>query len=140
MRSREEKKIQNELAKLLNLQNIEKNKQEELKNSIQLQENNFRKDAVADKYDVYSRMNLGNYVSTSLKVIDTIQIKIEEMEPAIREVRGRLLIASRDKKIVEKLKERKLEEYNYKINQEISKENDDINQKIYFRRLAGNDN
>jgi len=43
--------------------------------------------------------------------------------------------ASREKKVVEKLKERKRKQYMYDLNREIVKENDDANQKVYVRRL-----
>jgi flagellar export protein FliJ len=58
------------------------------------------------------------------------------MEPEIQSVRERLIEASREKKIVEKLKERKRLEYDYEVNREIAKENDDMNQKIFIKRMS----
>ena len=39
-----------------------------------------------------------------------------------------------EKKVVEKLKERKMKEHLYEVNREIAKENDDINQKIFLQK------
>jgi flagellar export protein FliJ len=64
-------------------------------------------------------------------VIKLQQEKIDSMEPEILKVRERLVEASRLLKVVEKLKEKKLQEYLYELNRETFKENDDINQKIY---------
>lgn len=86
--------------------------------------------ATAEEMMMYEK-----FVDLSRRAITFADRRIEEMEPAINEVRGRLVLASTEKKVVEKLKERKLEEYNYEMNREITKENDDMNQKIYMRRL-----
>ncbi|HPA73162.1 MAG TPA: flagellar FliJ family protein, partial [Spirochaetota bacterium] len=66
------------------------------------------------------------------------QQKIDGMEEEISKVRERLVEASREKKVVDKLRERKLREYQYELNREAAKETDDANQKLYVRRLIEN--
>ena len=53
------------------------------------------------------------------------------MEPQIQEVRNRLIEVSRERKVVEKLRDRKRTQHAYEVNRELGKENDETNQKIY---------
>ncbi len=57
------------------------------------------------------------------------------MQDDVNEVRTRLIEASRERKVVDKLKEKKWEEFLYELNREESNENDDANQKIYNSRI-----
>ncbi|HPB84015.1 MAG TPA: flagellar FliJ family protein, partial [Spirochaetota bacterium] len=75
------------------------------------------------------------YVDFANKVIDAAQDRIDSMEGEISRVRLKLVEASREKKVVERLKERQWEEYQYEVNREIAKENDDANQKLYVRKM-----
>jgi flagellar protein FliJ len=76
------------------------------------------------------------FTNMATKAINIAETKIQQIEPAVKKVRERLIEASKDKKVVEKLKERKFKEYSYKLNREIAKENDDMNQKIYLKKRA----
>jgi len=80
-------------------------------------------------------MSIMRYVNSARNAIVEAQKRIEDIQPIVDEIRERLVIASREKKIVEKLKERKYEEYMYEFNRTLNKENDDMNQKLYQRKL-----
>ena len=135
LREAREQELKNELAALISQQNVERMKQEELNSSIAYHSESIRGKMVDGTVTVQETMMYEKFVDLSRRAITFADRKIEEMEPAVQEARGRLVIASREKKVVEKLKERQLEEYNYEMNREINKENDDMNQKIYMRRL-----
>jgi len=136
MREAREQEIKHELARLLAVQNAERVRQDNLRASMHDQGIRHRERMVKGTAGPEDSINYERFVTSSLRAIDAADVKINNMEPAIREVRDRLVIASREKKIVEKLRERKLEEYNYMVEREIAKENDDMNQKIYGRRRA----
>ena len=74
------------------------------------------------------------YIDFAHKVIRDQQERIEAMEPEINKVRDRLVEASRERKVVEKLKERRWNEFMYEYNREVAKENDDTNQKIFVKK------
>ncbi len=71
------------------------------------------------------------FVDVSLRAIGTAEERIKSMEPQIREVRNRLIEVSRERKVVEKLRDRKRAQHAYEVNRELGKENDETNQKIY---------
>ncbi len=135
LREAREQELKNELSALVSVQNVERMKQQELNDKIGSFGDSIRKKMVAGTATAEEMMMYEKFVDLSRRAITFADRRIEEMEPAINEVRGRLVLASTEKKVVEKLKERKLEEYNYEMNREITKENDDMNQKIYMRRL-----
>lgn len=135
MRAAREKEIQNELAALVSRQNAEKAKQDELRGKVKdmggkLREQWRRGTGSSDDALAYWR-----FEAQAVKAIESSNLSIAGMEPGINATRRRLADASRDKKVVEKLKERKLEEYNYEANREAAKESDDMNQKIYMRKI-----
>jgi flagellar protein FliJ len=134
IREKKELDIKNELAAVISRQNLEKMKQEQLKSNIIKQEKIIHTKLRAGGYTAFEALTFERFLDISHKAIELAGKKILGMEPEIREVRGRLIEASREKKVVEKLKERKLEDYNYHLNWEIAKENDDINQKIYINK------
>ena len=136
LRAAQEKAIKNELAELVHIQNIERNKQNEYRQKIsarkeQLRGKLKRKTVSYDEILVHER-----FVDSANKAINIAELKIQEMEPEIQKVRERLMEASKERKVVEKLKERKYSEYLYNINREINKENDDINQKLFLKQRA----
>ncbi|MFC1669055.1 flagellar export protein FliJ [Spirochaetota bacterium] len=135
MRLAKEREVQNELAALLALQNREKVKQEELKRSILDHQKKFQKKLRLGDYSVNENLIYEKYVDISLRAIDVSEEKIQGMEPGIKKVRKRLVEASKERRVVEKLKERKLEEYNFKLNREIAKENDDMNINLFNRTI-----
>jgi flagellar protein FliJ len=137
IREAAEKEIKNELAAVVALQNAERAQQEELRTSIELHRKNLRERMKEGKYRIAEGIFLEKYLDISHRAIEAAERRIEEIEPEVQEVRNRLVEASREKKVVEKLRERKLKEYNYHVNSEIAKENDDINQKIYLRKKLG---
>ncbi|HOR94252.1 MAG TPA: flagellar FliJ family protein, partial [Spirochaetota bacterium] len=65
------------------------------------------------------------------KAIDLSKKRVEQMQPEIDRVRQKLIQASKERKVVERLKEKKYEEYMYQFNREMGKELDDLNQRIY---------
>jgi len=135
LRESKEEKIKNELAKVLTIQNKERIKQDELRHNINEQRMIFSKKIRKGGYPVNNAIIFEKFVDTSYKAIDAAEIKIQVMEPEIQKIRDRLIEASKERKVVEKLKERKLEEYNYELNRELAKENDDVNQNIFNRKI-----
>lgn len=134
IREKKELDIKNELAAIISRQNIEKMRQEQLRSNIAKQEKIIHAKLRSGGYTAFEALTFERFIDISHRAIDLAEQKIQAMEPEIYKVRVRLIEASREKKVVEKLKERKLEDYNYHLNWEISKENDDINQKIYLNR------
>ncbi|MBN2402569.1 MAG: flagellar export protein FliJ [Spirochaetes bacterium] len=136
LREAREKQIKNELAELVNQQNIERNKQIELQQSMSQRKEALRTSMVKKTFSYNEVLTYERFTDNATKAINIAETKIRQMEPAIQRVRGRLMEASKEKKVVEKLKERKYREYLYNLNREITKENDDTNQKIYLKKRA----
>ncbi len=136
IRAAKEKQIKNELAELVNIQNKERTKQLELRQKM-AQRKKALKETMEKKIFSYNEVIIyEKFTDNANKAINIAETKIQQMEPAIQKVRERLIEASKEKKVVEKLKERKYREYLYKLNREIAKENDDMNQKIYHKKMA----
>lgn len=136
MREAKEKEVKHELMEVLGKQNRERLLQDELGKKINIYEGKYKERIKSGKFSSEETMMLLHYVDVSRRAIQEAEVRIQEMEPEVNEIRIRLVEASREKKLVEKLKEKKLEEYNYEMAREIAKENDDMNQKIYMRKLA----
>jgi flagellar FliJ protein len=134
IREAREREIQYELAKIVSLQNLERARQEELRRRIEEQKVLFGDKLRKGAYSSNEAILFERFVDVSLRAIDTAESKIKSMEPQIREIRERLIEASRERKVVEKLKDRKKAQYDYELNREINKENDEMNQKIYSVR------
>ena len=135
MREAKETEIKHELMKVLNVQNQERIFQDELKSRINQYETKYGEKIKKGTLSAEEMMSFMRYNDVSRKAIIESQKRVEKIEPEVRRIREKLVIASREKKIVEKLKERKLQEFNYEFNREQFKENDDMNQKIYQRKL-----
>jgi len=135
IREARENEIKNELMKVLALQNKERVFQDELRNKIQHYESGYRDMQKKGIFAPEDALAVLRFADVSRRAINEAERRIEKLEPEAQKIRERLVVASRDKKIVEKLKERKIEEYNYELNKEIAKENDDMNQKIYHKKL-----
>ena len=129
-----EREIQYELAKIVSLQNLEREKQAALRRRIDEQKNLFGIKLKKGSYSAGEAILFERFVDVSLRAITTAEDRIKSMEPQIQEVRKRLIEASRARKVVEKLKDRKQTQYNYEVNRELGKENDETNQKIYAMR------
>jgi len=135
IREAKEMEIRNDLMKILALQNRERMVQEEMQDKIKSFEMQQKSDMARGLFSPEKIMSLMRYRDVSLRAIGESEKKALAMEPQIQGVRGKLVEASREKKIVEKLKERKFAEYDYEMNREIAKENDDMNQKIFIKRM-----
>ncbi|MFH0976134.1 MAG: flagellar export protein FliJ [Spirochaetota bacterium] len=131
-----EKQIKNELAALVHVQNIERNKQFELQKNMAERKKALRTMLEAKTFSYNEVMMYERFTETANKAINIAEHKIQQMEPEIQKVRGRLIEASKQKKVVEKLKEKKFREFLYNFNREIAKENDDMNQKIFQKHRA----
>jgi flagellar FliJ protein len=129
-----EREIQYELAKIVSLQNIEREKQAVLRRRIEEQKILFSIKLKNGNYSAGEAILFERFVDVSLRAINTAEDRIKSMEPQIQEVRNRLVEASRARKVVEKLKDRKQTQYKYEVNRELGKENDETNQKIYAMR------
>jgi flagellar FliJ protein len=139
LRIAREKEIQNELSRLINIQNLERIKQEDYRRRIASEHEKFNQKIKDGEYSYSVALMFERFVDFANRVIVNAQKRIESMEPEIQSVREKLLEASRERKVIEKLKEKRWEEYLYELNRETQKENDDINQKIYLQRIiAGN--
>lgn len=135
IREAKETEIKNELMKVLALQNKERMLQDELRTKISRYENQYSEKIREGKFQADQMMSIMRYTDVARKAIVEAEIRIESYQPEVDRVRDKLVAASRDKKIVEKLKERKHAEFEYEFNKEIAKENDDMNQKLYQRKL-----
>jgi len=136
MREAKEKEIKNELMKVLALQNKERVLQDELREKIKHYETGYGDRLKKGVFNADEAMSLLRYADVARRAIDEAGKRIEKLEPEVQRIREKLVEASRDKKVVEKLKERRFEEFNYELNKEIAKENDDMNQKIYHKKLS----
>jgi flagellar FliJ protein len=134
IREAKEKNIKNELAAILTVQNRERLKQEHYRKSVEEQHAKFADLIKAGRYSYSAAAAFERYIDFAHRVIRDQQERIDAMEPEIQKVRDRLVEASRERKVVEKLKERRWNEFMYEYNREIAKENDDTNQKIFVKR------
>ena len=136
LREAREEEVKNELAKVLSVQNRERTKQYELRQKIEENKDRFHEMLQEGRLSSSELMMFEKYVDVSLRAIDSAEQRIQGMEPEVNRIREKLVEVSRERKVVEKLKEKQLNEYDIHINREIRKENDDLNQKIYLRRKA----
>jgi flagellar FliJ protein len=135
MREAAETKIKNELMKVLGQQNKERIIQDEMRSTISRYEVQYSDRIKKGLFSTEEVLSLMRYTDVSRRAIIESQKRIEELQPEVDRIREILVAASRDKKVVEKLKDRKFEEFEYEFNREQSKENDDMNQKLYHRKL-----
>ena len=134
LRETKEKEVMNELAALVSKQNVERQKQESLQTSLSAEHSKIVQKMRANNITSDEFMNYARFVVLSEMAIKSTGRSIDSYEPSISKVRVRLITASKEKKVVEKLREKKIEEFNYEMNREIVKENDDANQRIYEAR------
>ncbi len=131
IREAAEKKIQNELAELLNVQNAMRAKQQDYNSKIKNEREYLNKKMKDGNYSYNDVLTFEKFYEGAIRAINILEQEIQGMEESVNEVRNRLIEASRERKVVEKLKEKKWKEYLYELNREENKENDDANQKIY---------
>ncbi len=133
IREAKEKDIKNELAALLTVQNRERLKQEQYRKSIDEQHAKFAELIKAGRYS-YSAASAFERYKISLTGYPGPAGAYRRHGAEIQKVRDRLVEASRERKVVEKLKQRRWDEFMYEYNREVAKENDDTNQKIFVKR------
>jgi flagellar FliJ protein len=135
VRLAKEKLIKQELAKTISEQNVFRMKQSDYRDRVRAQKDRFH-EKIAEGRTNYSELSMYHrFAEFSEKVIVDAQIKIDAMEPAINVIRGRLAEASKERRVIEKLKEKRYKEWNYKVARATENEVDDMNQKLYSRRL-----
>lgn len=134
IREAREREIQYELARIISVQNREREKQAELRRRIDEQKSLFGDRLKRGAFSSGEAILFERFVDVSLRAIDAAEERIMAMEPQIQEVRSRLVEASRARKVVEKLRDRKQAQHAYEVNRELNKENDETNQKIYAMR------
>ncbi len=134
LREAREREIRNELARIVSLQNREREKQADLRRRIDEQKALFGEKLRSGAYSPAEAILFERFVDVSLRAIDAAEGRIRGMEPRVKEVRDRLIEASRARKVVDKLKERRKAEYDYAVNRELNKESDETNQRIYDMR------
>ena len=135
LRAIKEKEIQGELAQILGIQNRERLRQKEYREKVLGEKDKYREKVLSGKYSYMDALMFERFVEFADRVIALSQDKIDSMEPEIAKIRERLIEASRERKVIEKLKEKRWNEYVYEMNREIGKENDDMNQKIHQRKM-----
>ena len=138
LRQAREDEVKNELAKLVSIQNRERVKQDTLRGRISENQQLFGEKLKSGKLMPQEALVFEKFFHVSSRAIEVAEEKIRSMEPEVNKVREKLVQASKERKIVEKLKERKLEDYNYRFARETAKENDDINQNIFNRNNLQN--
>ncbi len=136
IREAKEREVQYELARLLAIQNREKERQAAIRAKMEEQKSLFSRKLRQGIYSGSDAVMLERFIDVSNRAIEAAETNIQSMEPGIAEVRSRLIEASREKKVVEHLRERKKAEYDYEVNREINKEIDEMNQKIFAKRRA----
>jgi len=131
IREARERAVQYELAKIVSLQNIEREKQAELRRQIDAQKELFGDKLKQGRYSASEAILFERFIDVSLRAIGTAEDRIRSMEPQIQEIRSRLVEASRERRVVERLRERKRAQHAYEVNRELGKENDETNQRIF---------
>ena len=104
IREAKETKIKHELMKVLGIQNRERMLQEELRGKIAKYESEYSVKLKKSAFSPEEAMSIMRYVNVARNAIVEAQSRIDDMQPVVNEIRERLVIAAREKKIVEKLK------------------------------------
>ncbi len=139
LREAREKEIQGELARLVGIQNQERVRQQEIQEGINRERQDFSEKMRKGEFRPREALLYEKFVDVSRRAIGVAEDRIQSMEPEVNRVREKLVDARREKRVVEKLKERKYEEYQYRVNRTLARENEDTNQKIHMRRIRQED-
>lgn len=134
LRVAEEREIQYELAAAVGKQNILKVKQQNYRNEVNNQKNIYHEEMKSGNTNIQSMMNYQRFSEFAERIIKNSQVDIDNMQPEIDEIRSRLIEATKKRRTLEKLKEKKKEKWEEDIKKMTEKEMDDINQKIFMRR------
>jgi len=130
------KQIEERIKKEFALKNAEyltiKNEIEENKETLRLfiKEN----DISEGSFSVEELRAVDNYIYRLEKTIKTLHIEMEEKKKELEYVRELLNEAKKARKVLEKLKENRLNDYLKILNREEVNELDDINQKLDFNK------
>lgn len=128
-----EKEIQHELAAEVSKQNVLIEKQNRYRDKVASERGRFHQ-LMSQQTGTFNQLNyFQRYSTVAERVIESSQLEIDAMEPAINEIRKRLSEAVKERQKIEKLKERKYEAWKYHIQREEEKEYDEINMKIFTR-------
>lgn len=128
-----EREIQYELAKVVGEQNKLRVKQEEYRSKVDEQKRSFHKRIVGGESVINDLVMFQRFADFADKSIEAYQKQMDAMMPKINEIRGRLTEAMKERKTIEKHKEKKLDEWKKLIKRTEEKISDDINQKISYR-------
>jgi flagellar FliJ protein len=139
LRETREKEVQGELARLVGIQNQERVRQQEIQERIDREREGFSERMRRGEFRPREALLYEKFVDVSRRAIGVAEDRIQSMEPEVNRVRQKLVEARREKRVVEKLKERKYEEYQYRVNRALARENEDINQKIHMRKVRQED-
>jgi len=135
IREAKEAEIKGELSVVVGKQNAERARQEQLRTRMNELNVRLKTEWMEGKIDSGNVILYARFDAQAMRAIEAADKKIAALQPEINVIRERLIEASKEKKIVEKLKERKQKEYDIWMNRQIVKESDDINQKNYARRM-----
>ncbi|HQL43860.1 MAG TPA: flagellar export protein FliJ [Spirochaetota bacterium] len=131
IRISKEHAIKAELAMLIAKQNEEIAMQEDYRKKVKEHYNKLSKKMRDGTFSYNEALMCERFAYNAQKAIDLSKKRVEQMQPEIDRVRQKLIQASKERKVVERLKEKKYEEYMYQFNREMGKELDDLNQRIY---------
>lgn len=131
LRISKEHAIKAELARLIAKQNSEIALQQDYERRVKEYYTRLSVNMRQGIFSYSEALICERFAYNAQKAIELSQKRVEQMQPEIEKVRQRLLQASKERKVVERLKERKYEEYVYQYNREMGKELDDLNQRMY---------
>jgi flagellar protein FliJ len=131
-----EKVVKIELAHAISEQNLFRTKQTEYRTRMEEQKKIFHDKMQTGKINISELKNYHVFEITADLVIRDSQRKIDDMEPAINVIRGRLNEAVKERRVIEKLKERRHDEWKYLADRAEHNEVDDMNQKLYMRKIV----
>lgn len=131
-----EKAVKLELAHAVSEQNLFRAKQNDYRDKVQHQKEKIHDLMRSGKVSIDQLRSFHSFEYISDLAIDDSQNKIDAMEPAINVIRNKLSEAVKERRTIEKLKERRKSEWQYKANIAEHNENDDMNQKLYMRRIV----
>jgi len=131
LRISKEHAIKAELARLIAKQNAEIALQQDYKRRVKEYYARLSANMRKGTFSYSEALMCERFAYNAQKAIELSQKRVEQMQPEIEKVRQRLIQASKERKVVERLKERKYEEYMYQYNREMGKELDDLNQRMY---------
>ena len=130
-----EREIQYELSKVVAVQNRFRIKQDELRDSLEAQKQKLNTDMARHSLAPAHFIMFQRYRDHALKSIDDAQNEIEKIQPEVDRIKRILTEAIKERRSIEKLREKQLFEWKRAVEYAAQKESDDINQKIAQRRF-----